>query len=97
MVNHRGLPIAVLTVGYATEYALTRRSLPLAGAGAVEALLPFAMSGVSRPLVAALVAVFVYRLVNLWLALVPAAFALRHLRGASAPARQAAVANILSQ
>ena len=35
--------VAAVVVGYATGYALTRRTLPLAGAGAVEALLPFAL------------------------------------------------------
>jgi uncharacterized membrane protein YbhN (UPF0104 family) len=87
MVHHRGISVAVLIVGYATGYALTRRSLPLAGSGAVEALLPFAMSWVSRPLATALVAVFAYRLVNLWLPLAPAVLALRRLRDAPA-ARQ---------
>jgi uncharacterized membrane protein YbhN (UPF0104 family) len=81
VIVHRGrTPIAVLIVGYATGYALTRRSLPLAGAGAVEALLPFAISWVSRPLRTAVVAVFVYRLINLWLPLVPSAVALRTFR-----------------
>jgi uncharacterized membrane protein YbhN (UPF0104 family) len=82
---HRGhIPIAVLIVGYATGYALTRRSLPLAGAGAVEALLPFAMSWVSRPLRVAVASVFAYRLINLWLPLIPSLIAVRQLRG-SAP------------
>src|SRR5438128_2415136 len=36
--------VAAIIIGYATGYALTRRALPLAGAGAVEALLPFALS-----------------------------------------------------
>jgi uncharacterized membrane protein YbhN (UPF0104 family) len=72
--------IAVLVVGYATGYALTRRSLPLAGAGAVEALLPFALSWVTLPLASAVLAVFAYRLFNLWLPVVPAAAGLRHLR-----------------
>jgi uncharacterized membrane protein YbhN (UPF0104 family) len=80
MAHQVRTPIAVLVVGYATGYALTRRSLPLAGAGAVEALLPFAMSWVSRPLGPALVAVFAYRLMNLWLPLLPSGLALRHLR-----------------
>src|SRR5919204_2075043 len=37
-------PVAQLIVGYATGYALTRRTLPLGGAGVVEALLPFALA-----------------------------------------------------
>ena len=76
--------VPVLIVGYATGYALTRRSLPLAGAGAVEALLPFALSWVSLPLASAVLAVFVYRLVNLWLPVGPAAAAFRHLRRTTA-------------
>lgn len=72
--------IPVLIVGYSTGYALTRRSLPLAGAGAVEALLPVALSWMSIPLAAAVPAVFAYRLLNLWLPLVPAAIGVRHLR-----------------
>lgn len=65
-------PVTALIVGYATGYALTRRTLPLGGAGAVEALLPFALLWVGLPLAAAVVSVFAYRVVNLWLPLVPA-------------------------
>jgi uncharacterized membrane protein YbhN (UPF0104 family) len=75
------VPVDVLVVGYATGYALTRRSLPLAGAGAAEALMPFAMHWMTVPLAAAVFAVFAYRLCNLWLPLAPAALSLRHLRG----------------
>jgi uncharacterized membrane protein YbhN (UPF0104 family) len=74
--------IAPLLVGYATGYALTRRTLPLAGAGAVEALLPFALLWSGTPLAAAVPAVIAYRLVNFWLPIVPAVFGLRALRGA---------------
>jgi uncharacterized membrane protein YbhN (UPF0104 family) len=75
-------PVAPLLIGYATGYALTRRTLPLAGAGAVEALLPFALSWTGIPLAAAVPAVFAYRLVNFWLPIVPAVFGLRSLRAA---------------
>ena len=69
----RHLPsIPAVVVGYATGYALTRRTLPLAGAGAVEALLPFALHWVGFPLTAAVLAVFAYRIFNLWLPIVPA-------------------------
>ena len=44
--------IAALIIGYATGYALTRRTLPLAGAGVVEALLPFALVWVGAGLAA---------------------------------------------
>ena len=82
--------IAVLIVGYATGYALTRRSLPLGGAGAVEALLPFALSWVSVHLAAAVLAVLVYRIFNVWLVIAPAAAGLRHLRRARRTAPQQA-------
>ena len=67
-------------VGYATGYALTRRSLPLAGAGAVEALLPFALTWVGYPLATSILAVISYRLFNLWFAVIPAIAGLRQLR-----------------
>ena len=72
--------IAQLVVGYATGYALTRRTLPFAGAGAVEALLPFALAWTGFSLAAALLAVVGYRIFNLWLPVVPAAAGLRRLR-----------------
>ena len=75
--------VAPLLVGYATGYALTRRTLPLAGAGAVEALLPFALMWTGIPLSAAVMAVLAYRIINFWLPIVPAVFGLRALRAAS--------------
>src|SRR5204863_4820411 len=67
-----GHPSAMLIIlGYASGYALTRRSLPLAGAGAVETMLPFTLMWTGIALPAAVVCVFVYRLFNLWLPLVP--------------------------
>ena len=77
--------IAALVVGYSTGYALTRRSLPLSGAGAVEALLPFALSWVSVPLAEAVLAVLAYRAFNLWLAIGPAAAGVRYLRRRPVP------------
>ena len=53
--------VAALIIGYATGYALTRRTLPLAGAGVVEALLPFALVWVGAGLAPAVLAVFLYR------------------------------------
>jgi glycosyltransferase 2 family protein len=76
--DHPGGP--ALIVGYATGYALTRRSLPLAGAGAVEALLPFALSWVGYPLATAILAVVAYRVFNLWFAVLPAIAGLHRLR-----------------
>jgi uncharacterized membrane protein YbhN (UPF0104 family) len=75
--------VALIVLGYASGYALTRRSLPLAGAGAVEVMLPFALMWTGIALPAAIVCVFVYRLFNLWLPLVPAAAAVFMLRRAS--------------
>jgi uncharacterized membrane protein YbhN (UPF0104 family) len=65
-------PVAQLVVGYATGYALTRRALPLGGAGVVEALLPFSLSWLKIALAPALLAVFAYRVINLWLPIIPA-------------------------
>ena len=79
--------VPAVVVGYATGYALTRRTLPLAGAGAVEALLPFALTWVGYGLPAAVLAVFCYRVFNLWLPLGPAIVALFALRRRPAGAR----------
>jgi len=72
--------VAALVIGYATGYALTRRTLPFAGVGVVEALLPFALVWVGAELAPAVLAVFVYRLFNLWLPLIPAIAGVRSLR-----------------
>src|SRR3954447_2845924 len=64
--------VSALIVGYATGYALSRRTLPFAGAGAVEALLPFALMWVGIGLAPAVLAVFAYRVFNLWLPVIPA-------------------------
>jgi uncharacterized membrane protein YbhN (UPF0104 family) len=72
--------IAALIIGYATGYALTRRTLPLAGAGVVEALLPFALVWVGAGLAPAVLAVFLYRIFNLWLPLIPAVVGVRVLK-----------------
>ncbi|MGZ8715747.1 MAG: hypothetical protein ACXWYO_01420 [Gaiellaceae bacterium] len=76
--------VVILLIGYATGYALTRRTLPFGGAGAVEALLPFALSWTGISLAAAVLAVFAYRVFNLWLPLLPAALGLRSLKAAEA-------------
>jgi uncharacterized membrane protein YbhN (UPF0104 family) len=78
--------VARIIVGYATGYALTRRALPLAGAGAVEAMLPFALVWTGVGLPTAILTVFAYRIFNLWLPLVPAAVAAVLLRRRAAPA-----------
>jgi uncharacterized membrane protein YbhN (UPF0104 family) len=87
-------PIAALLVGYATGYALTRRALPLGGAGIVEALLPFALGWVAIARVPALLGVVSYRIINLWLPMLPALAGLPSLsrlqRVRRAPARRRA-------
>ncbi len=77
--GHHGSILAVV-VGFATGYTLTRRSLPLAGAGIVETLLPFALSWVGVPLAKALLAVVAYRVFNLWVAAVPGFIGLTSMR-----------------
>lgn len=88
-VFHNSPDIAALIIGYATGYALTRRTLPLGGAGSVEALVSFALAWTGVPLAKAVLAVCTYRIFNLWLPLLPAAIGLRHLkkwRNLAAPA-----------
>jgi uncharacterized membrane protein YbhN (UPF0104 family) len=82
--SHGAPNVSLLLIGYATGYALTRRTLPLGGAGAVEALLPFALSWTGVPLAAAILAVFTYRVFNFWLPTLPAVVGLRSLRAAEA-------------
>jgi uncharacterized membrane protein YbhN (UPF0104 family) len=77
---HRQPVGPAIVVGYAAGYALTRRSLPLAGAGAVEALLPFALTWVGYPLATAILGVIAHRLFNLWFAVIPAVAGMRQLR-----------------
>jgi len=84
---HGSPGVLVIVLGYASGYALTRRSLPLAGAGAVEMMLPFALMWMGIALPAAIVCVFVYRVFNLWLPLAPAAAAVFALRRSTQSAR----------
>jgi uncharacterized membrane protein YbhN (UPF0104 family) len=84
-------PVAPLLVAYATGYSLTRRALPLGGAGIVEALLPFALGWVAIARAPAVLAVGAYRVINLWLPMIPALVGIpalrrierRHFRGAA--------------
>jgi uncharacterized membrane protein YbhN (UPF0104 family) len=73
-------PVGPLLVAYATGYALTRRALPLGGAGVVEALLPFALGAVAIQRAPAVLAVAGYRLINLWLPMLPALAGIPALR-----------------
>jgi uncharacterized membrane protein YbhN (UPF0104 family) len=81
--THGTPDVSVLLMAYATGYALSRRTLPFGGAGAVEALLPFALSWCGVSLAAAVLAVFAYRIFNFWLPTLPAALGLRHLQASS--------------
>lgn len=64
--------ILITVLGYATGYALTRRSTPLAGAGTTEALLTFSLHWLGQPVPVALAAVVVYRGFNFVLPAIPA-------------------------
>lgn len=66
-------------LAYATGYALTRRSLPLGGAGATEALMTFALHWVGIAVPAALASVAVYRIGNFVLPTIPALIARPHV------------------
>lgn len=81
--THGTPDISLLLIGYATGYALSRRTLPFGGAGAVEALLPFALSWCGISLAAAVLAVFSYRIFNFWLPTLPAALGMRRLQASS--------------
>ena len=59
-------------LAYATGYALTRRSMPLGGAGVTEALMTFALHWVGQPVGPSLAAVVVYRVFNFVLPTIPA-------------------------
>ncbi len=67
-------------VAFATGYALTRRSMPLGGAGVTEALMTFALHWVGQPVAPALAAVVVYRVCNFVLPTLPALFVRPRIR-----------------
>jgi uncharacterized membrane protein YbhN (UPF0104 family) len=67
-------------LAYATGYALTRRSMPLGGAGVTELLLTFALHWVGQPIAPALAAVVVYRVFNFLVPAAPALLVRRQLR-----------------
>lgn len=66
-------------VAYATGYALTRRSMPLGGAGATEALITFALHWMGGPIPACVAVVVVYRLFNFAVLTIPALVARSHV------------------
>jgi uncharacterized membrane protein YbhN (UPF0104 family) len=67
---------AGLVIAHAEGYVLTRRTLPLAGAGVVEIALTLTVTACGAPFADAIVGVALYRVINLWLPLVPAFAAL---------------------
>lgn len=72
------LPAIVLA--HAVGYVLTRRTLPFAGAGIVEVLMPLTLVAAGAPFAGAVLGVIVYRVFNLWLPLLPAVAALPRVR-----------------
>jgi uncharacterized membrane protein YbhN (UPF0104 family) len=66
------LPLATLVLGYSAGYVLTRRALPVGGAGFVEVALTLSLVGLGLHSAAALLGVVVYRLFNFWLPIVAA-------------------------
>jgi uncharacterized membrane protein YbhN (UPF0104 family) len=66
-------------IAYASGYAVTRRSLPLGGAGLTELLMTYSLYWVGASLAPALAAVLVYRLFNFVLVGGPAVIAQRQL------------------
>ena len=76
--GHVGL--AALVLAYATGYAITILPLPAGGTGGVEAATTYALHMLGVPLAPALVGVVLYRVVNFWLPILPAAAVLPTLR-----------------
>ena len=72
--------VAALVLAYATGYVITILPLPAGGTGGVEAATTYALHMVGVPLAPALLGVVLYRLVNFWLPILPAAAVLPTLR-----------------
>jgi hypothetical protein len=72
-----GLPMnaASMFVGFATGMVFTRRTGPLGGAGILALCLPLTLWAAGAPLAVAVVGIFVYRVLALWLPM-PASLAL---------------------
>jgi uncharacterized membrane protein YbhN (UPF0104 family) len=69
-----------IVLAHAVGYVLTRRTLPFAGAGIVEVLMPLTLVAAGAPFPGAVLGVIAYRLFNLWLPLIPACAALPVVR-----------------
>jgi uncharacterized membrane protein YbhN (UPF0104 family) len=76
---HHAPSLPAIVIAHAVGYVLTRRTFPLAGAGFVEVLMPLTLAAAGVPLATAVVGVFLYRVINLWLPLVPAILELRQV------------------
>jgi hypothetical protein len=72
--------IAPIILAHAVGYVLTRRTLPLAGSGIVEILMPLTLAASGAPFAGAILGVFAYRIFNVWLPLVPALLTLKSAR-----------------
>ena len=93
---------AALFIGFGTGMVFTRRTGPLAGAGVLALVLPVTIWYSGAPLAAAVVGVFAYRVLSLWL---PMPFSLGalptlramdehpvpHAEGTSAPPKEPAL------
>jgi uncharacterized membrane protein YbhN (UPF0104 family) len=73
------IALGPLIVGLATGYALTRRSMPFAGAGITEALLSFALLWVGLDLASAVAATILYRLFSFIVPMAPGLWARREV------------------
>lgn len=69
-----------IVLAHAVGYVLTRRTLPFAGAGIVEVLMPLTLVAAGASFTAAVLGVIVYRIFNLWLPLLPAFAAIPFVR-----------------
>jgi hypothetical protein len=72
--------VAALYVGFATGMVFTRRTGPLAGAGVLALVMPLTIWVSGAPFAAAIVGVFAYRILALWLPLPASLAALPTLR-----------------
>lgn len=72
--------LAQLVVGFATGMVLTRRSIPLAGAGMLAVILPVTLWCSGAPVAVAVPGVFAYHVLTLWLPTPLSLVTLRTLR-----------------
>jgi hypothetical protein len=77
---------AAMFIGYATGMVFTRRTGPLGGAGVLMVVLPVTIWYSGAPMAVAVVGVFVYRVLSLWLPMPFALKSLGTLRAMSEPA-----------